>query len=127
MKNRSTQIMAFAFFLNFNRPASDYSELVHKLAERGFVRRFPRVGYLVAKGEPFVQNRESLEDKARLIESDPEKVSAIGKYSLVATVPLDSGKGIVISHHSDTPKFPSNSSDILEEVTYVINILKDKI
>lgn len=125
MKTRPSHVTAFGFFLNFNRPTSDYGVLVRTLIERGFAKRFPRVGYLVAKGQPFVQNRELLEQTG-LIESDPEEVSAVGKYSVVSLVPSDSGKEIVIGHHPDTPKFDSNSREILEEITGILDILRGK-
>lgn len=126
MKTHLTQVTAFGFFLNFNGSVYDYNELIHMLVERGFVRRFPQIGYLIAKGQPFMQNKESLEHHTRLIESDPEQISVMGKYSVVSCIPINSGKEIVIGHHPDTPKSKSNSSEILKEVVTIIDLIKDK-
>lgn len=127
MEHRVTQIDAFGFFLNFNKLDSDYSKLVPILVKSGFVKRIPRVGYLVAKGQTFAQNNESLEQQTRLIQSDPERVQVINRYSIVSCLPTNSGKEITIGHHMDTPKFKFNSSEILKEVESVIDILKDTI
>jgi hypothetical protein len=120
-----TQVDAFGFFLNFNKSTYDYSEFTNMLVKKGFVRRFPRIGYLVAKGESFVTNKELLEHQTRLIESDPEKISVMNKHSVVSCISINSGKEIVICNHQETPKFQFNSSEILKEVVSVVDVLKD--
>ncbi|MDE1764750.1 MAG: hypothetical protein KGI27_00605 [Thaumarchaeota archaeon] len=121
-----TQITGFSILLNFNKSSVDYEHLTGILEKKGFKKRVPKFGYLVAMDESINQlDKERMEDTRKSIESDPEKISTIGKYCIVAVIPLNSGKQILIGHSPDMPKFYHNSSKILEEAREVIRIIKE--
>lgn len=127
MNDNTSRVTAFGIFLIFDGSTTDYAKLVKILIQNGFAQRIPRVGYLVTEGNSLLQHDvENMEHLKKSMESDPERISLVGKYCIVGIVPHDAGKQLVITHKPELKENWVHSNEIIVEVNQITDIIKEK-